>query len=73
MSAPTTILPDDPLAVDREPTDEQLAEVMDDVARVVREQRAIGDARLRAMVAEDMRQANAQFIAFRAQFPNLRL
>lgn len=73
MSAPATTLPYDPLAVDREPTDEQLAEVMDDVARVVREQRAIGDARLREMVAEDMRRANARFIAFRAQFPNLRL
>ena len=49
----------DLLAVDQEPTDEQLAEVMDDVARAVREKRAIGEARMREMMAADLLSAEA--------------
>ena len=44
----------DPLAVGQEPTDEQLAEVMADVLRVVHEKRAMGDARMREMMAADL-------------------
>lgn len=49
----------DLLAVDQEPTDEQLAEVMDDAARAVREKRAIGEARMREMMAADLLAAQA--------------
>jgi hypothetical protein len=55
------------LAVDQEPTDEQLAEVMDDVLRVVREKRAIGDARMREMMEADLRAAEATMSRLREQ------
>ncbi len=58
----------DPLAVDQEPTDEQLAEVMDDVARVAREKRAVADERFREQMAQDLRAAEARMAYLRKQF-----
>ncbi|MEO7254288.1 MAG: hypothetical protein ABIZ64_08620 [Casimicrobium sp.] len=58
----------DPLAVDQEPTDEQLAEVMADVLRVVHEKRAIGDTRMREMMAADLRAAQTRMEYLRKQF-----
>ena len=58
----------DPLAVDQEPTDEQLAEVMADVLRVVHEKRAMGDARMRAMMAVDLLDAQIRMEYLRKQF-----
>ena len=49
----------DLLAVDQEPTDEQLAEVMADVARAAREKQAIGEARMRTMMEADLLAAQA--------------
>ncbi len=63
----------DLLAVDQEPTDEQLAEVMDDVLRVVREKRAIGDARMREMMEADLRAAEATMSRLREQLNFKRL
>ena len=57
-----------PLAVDQEPTDEQLAEVMADVLRVVHEKRAMGDARMREMMAADLLAAQARMEYLRTQF-----
>ena len=58
----------DPLAVDQEPTDEQLAEVMADVLRVVHEKRAIGDARMRELMAADLLAAQTRMEYLRKQF-----
>jgi hypothetical protein len=63
----------DLLAVDQEPTDEQLAEVMHDVVRAVREKRAIGDARMREMMDADMRAAEATMSRLREQLNFQRL
>jgi hypothetical protein len=60
--------PTDPLAVDQEPTDEQLAAVMDDAARVVREKRALGEARLREALAKEARAAETRMRYLRKQF-----
>lgn len=58
----------DPLAVDQEPTDEQLAAVMDDVARVARQKRAAADVRFREQMAQDMRAAEVRMTYLRKQF-----
>jgi hypothetical protein len=58
----------DPLAVDQEPTDEQLAAVMDDVARVARQKRAVADVRFREQMAQDMRAAEVRMTYLRKQF-----
>lgn len=58
----------DPLAVDQEPTDEQLAAVMDDVARVARQKRAAADVRFREQMARDLRAAEARMTYLRKQF-----
>ncbi len=58
----------DPLAVDQEPTDEQLAAIMDDVARVAREKRAIGEARLQETMRADHAAAQARIVYLREQF-----
>jgi hypothetical protein len=57
----------DLLAVDQEPTDGQLAEVMDDVAHAVREKRVIGEARMREMLKADLLAAQATMNRLRAQ------
>jgi polyhydroxyalkanoate synthesis regulator phasin len=57
----------DPLAVDQEPTDEQLAAVMDDVARVAREKRVVADERFREQMAEDLRAAEVRMTYLRKQ------
>jgi hypothetical protein len=62
----------DPLAVDQEPTDEQLAEVMDDVARVAREKRVAADARFREQMAADLHAAEARMAYLRKQFNSSR-
>jgi hypothetical protein len=62
----------DPLAVDQEPTDEQLAEVMDDVARVAREKRVAADERFREQMAADLRAAEARMAYLRKQFNSSR-
>jgi hypothetical protein len=51
----------DPLAVDQEPTDEQLAEVMNDVARVAREKRLAAEARFREQMASDLHASEARW------------
>ena len=58
----------DPLGVDQEPTDEQLAEVMADMLRVVHEKRAIGDARMSEMMAADLLAAQIRMDYLRKQF-----
>ena len=58
----------DPLAVDQEPTDEQLAAVMDDVARVARQKRAVADVRFREQMAQDLRAAEVRMTHLRKQF-----
>ena len=58
----------DPLAVDQEPTDEQLAEVMADVGRVARERRVLGDARMRELMAADFAAAQVRMEYLRKQF-----
>ena len=67
MNVPMQIFVD-PLAVDQEPTDEQLAEVMADVLRVVHEKRAMGDARMREMMAADLLAAQTRMEYLRKQF-----
>jgi hypothetical protein len=62
----------DPLAVDQEPTDEQLAEVMNDVARVAREKRLAAEARFREQMASDQRAAEARMEYLRKQFKSSR-
>jgi hypothetical protein len=63
--------PVDPLAVDQEPTDEQLAAVMDDVARVARAKRVLSDARMLEKLAEEVHAAEERAAYLRKQF-NLR-
>ncbi len=58
----------DPLAVDQEPTDEQLAAVMDDVARVAREKRAVADAHMQEIMATELAAAEARMAYLRKQF-----
>lgn len=58
----------DPLAVGQEPTDEQLAEIMDDVARVAREKRAAAELKSRAVLAADLLAAQARTEYQRKQF-----
>lgn len=60
--------PLDPLAVGQEPTDEQLAEIMDDVARVAREKRAAAELNSRAILAADLLAAQARTEYQRKQF-----
>jgi hypothetical protein len=67
-TAMNAMQPVDPLAVDQDPTDEQLAAIMDDVARVAREKRALGDARLRETLAEEARTAEVRMMYLRKQF-----
>jgi hypothetical protein len=62
----------DPLAVDQEPTDEQLAVVMNDVARVAREKRLAAEARFREQMASDQRAAEARMEYLRKQFKSSR-
>lgn len=62
----------DPLSVDREPTDDELAAVMEDVARVAREKRIISDARLRATLSEEVAAALARMTYLRKQFKLVR-
>ncbi|MGL4230987.1 MAG: hypothetical protein ACRCWJ_06430 [Casimicrobium sp.] len=71
-SATTTPKFVDPLAVDQEPTDEQLAAVMDDVARVAREKRAVADERFREQMTQDLRAAEARMAYLRKQFNTTR-
>jgi len=66
-------LPVDPLSVGEEPTDEQLAEIMDDVARVAREKRAAADLKSRAVLAADLLAAQARTEYQRKQFDLPRL
>ena len=47
-------LPVDLRAVGQEPTDEQLAEIMDDVARVAREKRVAAELKSRSVLAADL-------------------
>ena len=54
--------PRDPLAVDQEPTDEELAEVMNDVMRAVLEDRARADLRMREMMAADLLEATSRMV-----------
>ena len=61
-------LPLDPLAVGQEPTDGQLAEIMDDVARVAREKRAMAEVNSRAVLAADLLAAQARTEYQRKQF-----
>lgn len=61
-------LPLDLLAVNQEPTDEQLAEIMDDVARVAREKRAAAELKSRAVLAADLLAAQARTEYQRKQF-----
>ncbi len=68
MSTLHNKLPVDPLAVGQEPTDEQLAEIMDDVARVAREKRAAAELRSRAVLAADLLAAQARTEYQRKQF-----
>lgn len=63
----------DPLAVGQEPTDEQLAEIMDDVARVAREKRAAAEVNSRAVLAADLLAAQARTEYQRKQFDLPRL
>jgi len=57
----------DPLAVDQEPTDEQLAELMAEVGRVAREKRAAGDAKMRERMAADFAAAQTRLDYLRKQ------
>ncbi len=66
-------LPIDALAVGQEPTDEQLAEIMDDVACVAREKRAAAELRSRAVLAADLLAAQARTEYQRKQFDLPRL
>lgn len=66
-------LPVDPLAVGQEPTDEQLAEFMDDVARVAREKRAAAELKSRAVLAADLLAAQTRTEYERKQFDLLSL
>lgn len=66
-------LPVDPLAVGQDPTDEQLAEIMDDVARVAREKRAAAELKSRAVLAADLLAAQARTEYQRKQFDLPRL
>ena len=66
-------LPLDPLAVGQEPTDEQLAEIMDDVARVAREKRAAAELNSRAVLAADLLAAQARTVYQRKQYDLPRL
>lgn len=66
-------LPLDPLAVWQEPTDEQLVEIMDDVARVAREKRAAAEFNSRAVLAADLLAAQARTEYQRKQFDLPRL
>jgi hypothetical protein len=61
-------LPIDPLAIGQEPTDEQLAEIMDDVARVAREKRTAAELTSRAVLAADLLAAQARTEYQRKQF-----
>ena len=58
----------DALAVDQEPTDAQLAAVMDDVLRVAREKRVAAAARSRARMADALTAAGARTAYQRKQF-----
>ena len=58
----------DALAVDQEPTDAQLAAVMDDVLRVAREKRVAAAARSRANMADALTAAEARTAYQRKQF-----
>lgn len=58
----------DALAVDQEPTDAQLAAVMDDVLRVAREKRVAAAARSRARMADALKAAEARTAYQRKQF-----
>lgn len=58
----------DALAVDQEPTDAQLAAVMDDVLRVAREKRVAAAARSRARMADALTAAEARTAYQRKQF-----
>lgn len=58
----------DALAVDQEPTDAQLAAVMDDVLRVAREKRVAAAARSRARMADALKAAGARTAYQRKQF-----
>lgn len=66
-------LPVDPLAVGQEPTDEQLAEIMDDVARVARQKRAAAELNSRAVLAADLLAAQTRTEYQRKQFDLPRL
>jgi hypothetical protein len=65
-------IPTDPLSVDREPTDDELAAVMEDVARVAREKRIISDARLRTTLQEEVAAALTRMTYLRKQFKLVR-
>ena len=73
MSTLEAKLPLDPLAVGQDPTDEQLAEIMDDVARVAREKRAAAELKSRAVLAADLLAARARTEYQRKQFDLPRL
>lgn len=73
MNAIQAKLPVDPLAVGQEPTDEQLAEIMDDVARVARRKRATAELNSRAVLAADLLAAQARTEYQRKQFDLPRL
>lgn len=61
-------LPLDPLAVGQAPTDEQLAKIMDDVARVAREKRAAAEVNSRAVPTADVLASQARTEYQRKQF-----
>ena len=58
----------DPLAVECEPTDAELAEVMADVARVAGEKRAAAAEQARGRFAAEVRAAEARAAYLRKQF-----
>lgn len=63
----------DPLAVDREPTDAELAAVMADVARVAADKRVAATERARRRFAEEAQAAEARVEYLRKQFKVARL
>ena len=75
MSGIETPRPRDPLAVDQEPTDEELEAVMKDVLRVVLEKRVIADTHMRELMAKDLRAAEAhmEILLKKLNFPPRRL
>ena len=74
MSGTETRRPRDPLAVDQEPTDEELETVMKDVLRDVLEKRVIADTYMRELLAKDLRAAEArmEILLKKLNFPHRR-